>query len=54
MAVLLACLACGLAVPEVDGFPVEGEDAAVADGDPCILQTTFSYEQITVIDKFQL
>lgn len=34
MAVLLACLACGLAVPEVDGFPVEGEDAAVADGNP--------------------
>ena len=34
VAVLLACLACGLAVPEVDGFPVEGEDSAIADGDP--------------------
>ena len=34
VAVLLACLACGLAVPEVDGFPVEGEDLAIADGDP--------------------
>ena len=54
MVVLLACLACGLAVPEVDGFPVEGEDAAVADGGPRILQTIISYEQITVIDKLQL
>ena len=31
---LLAGFACRLSVSELDGFAVEGEDAAVADGDP--------------------
>ena len=31
---LLAGFACRLSVSELDGFPIKGEDAAVADGDP--------------------